>query len=466
MTHRERWLSTVCDLRTDARPVAVGGKPSGAPRQPGAFRTVMSMLAMYADYDTGANARPSLRLLQSVSHYKHATVKGALDTAESAGYIAPTGVWRPANGGDPVTVWQLGYPHPDGIRPWNHGDEAEAVSPPNGTTDGDPTERNHRPDNGESTQRNHRGALAETSGDSTERQSVTPPSGTTVTPPSGVQPHLPHDPKGVREDESASAPPPEGGARTREDIDAVVPLVFEALAARWQDKHQPVVSNRSRLRIGALLDVGWTPAQIVAAVRTIGTNPRNPSLLLETHLQRQLDDHQPGDYGSTTTTWTGWDESEGDDQDDDLEDVETCPHGISRNPPKGSCQRCTEFQHNMRVTVEYMKACGFTINAGRRDEDGERTIHVSGADRVSIEYDLDRYDVPESLDVWHRHPTADELDTLGQYGDVRRLDPPNQNTYYVLIHHWTPDTFPSVLGSLADNFAPRSTAPTIKETSC
>ena len=77
MTHRERWLSTVCDLRTDGLPVRLGESIAGAPRQPGAFRTVMALLSMYADNATGANARPSLRLLQSISHYKYATVHGA-----------------------------------------------------------------------------------------------------------------------------------------------------------------------------------------------------------------------------------------------------------------------------------------------------------------------------------------------------------------------------------------------------
>ena len=148
MTHRERWLSTVCDLRTDGQAVGIGGKPSAAPRQPGSFRVVMTLMSMYADYDTGTNARPSLRLLQDLSHYKHATVRDALTTAEGAGYIAGVGTWTPSRGGDPVTVWQLGYPGDGGIMPWNYIEDDTTVSPPSGVT---------------------------------EQESVSPPSGVTVT---------------------------------------------------------------------------------------------------------------------------------------------------------------------------------------------------------------------------------------------------------------------------------------------
>jgi hypothetical protein len=221
-------------------------------------------------------------------------------------------------------------------------------------------------------------------------------------------------------------------------------LVFEALATRWQDKHQPVVSNRSRLRIGALLDAGWTPAQIVAAVRTIGTNPRNPSLLLETHLQRQLDDHQPGDYG-TTTEWSGWDESGSSDQGDE----ELCPHGVRRSLPKGSCQRCTEFQQQMKEAIHHGERNGFTLNFGRRDEHGEREVNLI-AGNVLLNYELDEYDQPYSPCVSIRHPNEQQLQLLTQcHGEIPKSD--SRGWRCVLIQPFAP--FPQVITELVDIFA-------------
>lgn len=99
---------------------------------------------------------------------------------------------------------------------------------------------------------------------------------------------------GVRddEDESAHAPAPDGAALTRLEAS-----VFNALAERWSDD-PPVVSRRSRRLLGDLLNAGWPEAAIRAGVATIGKSPRNPALLLEKHLRRLLDEHEPRDFGN------------------------------------------------------------------------------------------------------------------------------------------------------------------------
>jgi hypothetical protein len=94
------------------------------------------------------------------------------------------------------------------------------------------------------------------------------------------------------EDESAHAPAPGSAALTRLEAS-----VFDALAERWSDD-QPVVSRRSRRLLGDLLNAGWPEAAIRAGVATIGKSPRNPSLLLEKHLRRLLDEHEPRDFGN------------------------------------------------------------------------------------------------------------------------------------------------------------------------
>ena len=286
LTHRERWLTTVCDLRTDGRPVSLGGN-SGAPRQQGSFRVVMALLSMYADNDTGANARPSLRLLQQISHYKYTTVRRALSVAETAGYITATGNWIPPKGGDPITVWALGYPTDDGFAPWSvsplDGTTGEPpVSPSDGTTAGESTGRNHRPDAGDSVGRTHR---PEQVGESTGRN-VGESTGRTTTS-STSRPQGSED----DEDESACAPAPEGADTTRLEAE-----IHDVLRRRWPGE-TPVVSNRSRRLLAEMLAAGWTEAQIAAAVNTIGKNPRNPALLLESHLEKVAAEQEPRNFG-------------------------------------------------------------------------------------------------------------------------------------------------------------------------
>lgn len=210
MSPRERWLSAVCDLRTpDTAVVLPGNKGASAKRQPGSFRAVMIMLSMYADHNTGANARPSLRLMQEISQFKHQTVRRALDVAEAAGYIVATDTWTPPNGGDPITVWSLGYPTPDGFQPWNIN---ESEKPPNRTTIAS-AEPDHRTEHvGESAERNVGGSTERNGDDSTVRgttSSTSRPEGREV------------------ERERDSAPPPDGGARPRLSVDMVKRMVEE-----------------------------------------------------------------------------------------------------------------------------------------------------------------------------------------------------------------------------------------------
>ena len=310
----EQWLTAV----TDARRTSTGshGRMGEAlPRQSVSFRLVMAVLARYADHDTGTNARPSLRRLQALTHLSHPTVRKALDTAEELGFITSRGLWEPPNGGRPVTVWSLGYPTPAGFIGW------DAVS-------GGPAGPHHRDDTAGP---HHRSKSNDAAGphhrDSEsmmrlERVNDAAPGGVNDT----AQPHMTSStsrPQGSEEDdESASAPAPEGAALTRLETD-----VHTVLRQRWPDD-QPVVSKRTRQRLAEMLAAGWTGPQIVAAINTIGKNPRNPALLLEAHLTKVLTEHEPRDFGV-------WDTSRNRVSEIEAEDVEAISTSSSElEPPK------------------------------------------------------------------------------------------------------------------------------------
>ena len=287
MTHRERWLSTVCDLRTDGLPVRLGESIAGAPRQPGAFRTVMALLSMYADNATGANARPSLRLLQSISHYKYATVHGALGIAQKAGYITATGTWTPPKGGDPIIVWALGYPTPDGFQPWCMGQsvtpldgttDGEPVSPLDGTTDGDSTGRNHRQESvtpldgttdsdaahgvGDSTGRNVGDSVGRNVGESTGRSTTS-----STSRPQGSE---------GEEEEALRAPTPDGSARTRltvAQVRDVIEATVPAVARNGIDASNTDLADA----ISEAFQAGWDRPTLVAALADMKAAKKSPT---------------------------------------------------------------------------------------------------------------------------------------------------------------------------------------------
>lgn len=290
----ERWLSAV----TDARQTTTGphGRLGDAkPRHSMSFRLVMAVLARYADHDTGTNARPSLRRLQTLTHLSHPTVRKALDTAEALGFITAAGLWTPPKGGDQITVWALGYPTPAGFIGW------DAVSGDTARPDhrGDTAGPHHRNVSGDTAGPQHR------DGGSVIRLGEV---GDTATVQVGdtAGPHTTSStsrPPGSEEDEEgASAPAPGGADTTRLEAD-----VFTVLGQRWPDE-TPVVSKRSRRLLAELLTAGWADAQILAAINTIGKKPRNPALLLEAHLTNLLNDSEPRDFGPVsnmdTTTAT------------------------------------------------------------------------------------------------------------------------------------------------------------------
>lgn len=267
-SHRDAWLSAVCDLRIEGSAVALpDGSGVSSRRQSGAFRTVMSQLAMYADHESGAGARPSLRRLQMTSRYTHKTVRQALETAERAGYILKTGVWQPPRGGDPITIWALGYPSPEGFRPWNLKDaEVQELAPC-----------------GESAQRTQRFTLIGDSapskiGDSTERNNGESAQPTTTSPTS-----RPLGSEGGRE--GAPAPPPDGGARPLgvEEVQALVELILPPVAYGAGGIRCDNVDLATALN--AVLARGWTPQILRQQLADMPEPRKSPTGLLIGRLQ-------------------------------------------------------------------------------------------------------------------------------------------------------------------------------------
>ena len=269
---REAWLSTVCDLRTGAH--------KGAPRQSGAFRVVMTLLAMYADHETGGNSYPSMRTLQQLSRYKHAAIRAALDVAIEAGYIAEAGTRKPQMdgrplGGSAVTVWQLGYPDGHGgTVPWS-----KSASPPSGTT---------ATQAGESTQWDH---------------SASPPSGTTATQAgestqwqSGESTQWDTTSKTLKEEEETRPDdPPTNGDDRAAVVRQILPPTWRGLAIQTADPGLAVLD--------LLQADGWTARDLRAACTSLALPRGDATRLLVAHL-RKLRGHNPATLvvvGSTTT---------------------------------------------------------------------------------------------------------------------------------------------------------------------
>ena len=444
MSNRERWLRAVCDLRTDGKPVGLpnSDNQAGAPRQPGSFRTVMALLSMYADNDTGRNARPSLRLLQAMSHYKHDTVRAALDAARSARYITATGAWTPSKGGDPITVWALGYPTPaGGFVPWDH----ESVTPLGGTTDGDPAGRDHRVAVGDPAGRDHRtdgvgDPAGRNVGDSAGRN-VGDSAGRDTTSSTSR-------PQGSEEDDegahapSAGAP---GAARLDgEQVNTVMASLLDVLHRRWKGQHQPVVSQRARDLVGYLLAAGWTPEQVQAAVATIGAKPRNPSALLEAHLRKQLDEHQPGDYGDGTPPAVPPDGNPG--------PGDLCRHGVDRTRTKAgkrktACPRCDTFREACQDVIDNATRAGFVLQQDKHD-DGQRLYTLRGRGRAVVTFRADRTGQWIDLSLEVSRPTEADV---ARMKDLFTVTPTVAHGWgYVFVDVTTDGEFLSALARLID----------------
>ncbi len=402
LTNRERWLAAVCDLRTDGTPVGIDGK-AGAPRQSGAFRLVMTLLAMYADHDTGANARPSMRLLQDLSHYKHSTVRAALDVAQEAGYITASGTWTPTKGGDPITVWALGYPTAEGFVPWGViEDESassgpstdpveevggaagrshrspESVVPLDGTTDttvGGAAGRNHRTDPveevGGAAGRNVGGAAGRNVGGAAGRHTTSSTS----------------RPLGREEEEEESRTPaaPDGAAAPAPIVgylEAVQALEAQ-LRQQWPERFSFRITGKTRSALRALLDNGWTLEQLLTLTAEVPEPKSNPAGLLQKHYARALDDADPADYtpvvhaddaptSQATATARGGE----------------CDHGVPRGHQCRDCE--DESAHEMFGILDRAKALG--LYHSKETRNGEVIHHITGSGSaygVNFIYDED-----------------------------------------------------------------------------
>ena len=246
----------------------------------------------------------------------------------------------------------------------------------------------------------------------------------------------------MREEDGSYAPAPSGADTTRLEAD-----VFAVLGQRWPDD-QPVVSKRSRRLLRELLAGGWAESQIIRAVKGIPKNPRNPALLLETHLAKVLAEHEPRDVGpvSDVGTATG-DPALAVDQADD---IPRCRHGVSRRLPKGSCAACVDHHDQLRAAFAEAKRHGFTVNQGAKDDDGERPFNLI-AGNVRIGVYLDKYEDP--FDVWieARRPSRDLLVFMYQFGDVE-ADQDGAHTVDVALDA-DQDGTPRVVAGLAKSLA-------------
>ena len=257
-------------------------------------------------------------------------------------------------------------------------------------------------------------------------------------------PSSPHPDQGggMREEDGSYAPALPGADTTRLEAD-----VFAVLGQRWPDD-QPVVSKRSRRLLRELLAGGWAESQIIRAVKGIPKNPRNPALLLETHLAKVLAEHEPRDVGpvSDVGTATG-DPALAVDQADD---IPRCRHGVSRRLPKGSCAACVDHHDQLRAAFAEAERHGFTVNRGAKDDDGERPFNLI-AGNVRIGVYLDKYEDP--FDVWieARRPSRDLLVFMYQFGDVE-ADQDGAHTVDVALDA-DQDGTPRVVAGLAKSLA-------------
>lgn len=209
-----------------------------------------------------------------------------------------------------------------------------------------------------------------------------------------------------------------------------------------------MVSNRSRLRLAELLDNGWTEAQITAAVNTIGKSPRSPSLLLETHLHKMLTEHEPRDFGAVSNLDTTATAATADQADD----VERCPHGVSRALPEGTCSACADYRERVKAAFEQAKRDGFTVNRGPRDDEGDLEYRLIGMN-ITIGVDVDAHNDPWGLTVYARRPPREHLSVMGMYGKVLH----DEGSVYYEVNvdiASVPECFPDTLTQLAGLLGP------------
>lgn len=344
-------------------------------------------LSRFADWDTGRDCYPSDPTIAALAGITRKTAKRGRDDLEASGFIVRTGMGRPKN----TTDYALVIPaSTDKVVPTDDTVSRDTVVPSDDSSTDKvvPTELR---------QYGHLRTPVGTPEDASRDKVVPQP------------PHTSSRPLGSEEDEeSAYAPPPEGGALA---LDQAQAAILTTLRQRWNEA--PVMSNRIRSLLRQLLDAGWTGDQIAAGVTTISAKPKNPVLLLEAHLKRMLSNHEPSDFDVVPPAAGDNASEQPDDGGNEPRAVERCAHGVSRNLPPGSCLHCTDLHHRMQAAIRHAERNGFTPNVGRRDEDGERDITLV-AGNVRIEYTEDAHNDPYDLVVCIRNPNEEQLGRLGQ----------------------------------------------------
>ena len=405
--------------------------------------SMMTLLAMYADHDTGANARPSMRLLQDLSHYKHSTVRAALDVAQQAGYITASGTWTPTKGGDPITVWALGYPTAEGFVPWGViEDESassgpstdpveevggaagrshrspESVVPLDGTTDttvGGAAGRNHRTDPveevGGAAGRNVGGAAGRNVGGAAGRHTTS-----STSRPLGREEE--------EEERGAPTPAPKGAAP-----DAPTPVVgyLEAVQAleaqlrqQWPERFSFRITGKTRSALRALLDNGWTLEQLLTLTAEVPEPKSNPAGLLQKHYARALDDADPADYtpvvhaddAPTSQATAARNGAQRRDY-----GTPKCMHGRSLNQPPSSCQECNEIQQAIDALRADAEARGFIVRVENS------TYVLSSPTNGWFQFDATRVSGITNLILGYRFANRSQLSVLFQYGDPMEEHP-------------------------------------------
>ena len=260
----------------------------------------------------------------------------------------------------------------------------------------------------------------------------------------------------MREEEGAHAPSAgaPGAARLDgEQVNTVMASLLDVLHRRWKGQHQPVVSQRARDLVGDLLAAGWTPEQVQAAVATIGAKPRNPSALLEAHLRKQLDEHQPGDYGDGTPPAVPPDGNPG--------PGDLCRHGVDRTRTKAgkrktACPRCDTFREACQDVIDNATRAGFVLQQDKHD-DGQRLYTLRGRGRAVVTFRADRTGQWIDLSLEVSRPTEADV---ARMKDLFTVTPTVAHGWgYVFVDVTTDGEFLSALARLIDTATGWDTTP-------